>query len=527
MAAKIKHSNTTPKNVVYASRIRQPTIQEKRRSKMAALGVGLASLVIILPLILISGTIIYFETQQLNLPYVFIFNRDVGMMGMQETAELIDTDWNQNRTIKLVNQKIPNNHFEFTPEELGIWVNPQATALAAHDLGRSSQPFEDLLISLRGQSHIIFPVLYYDESRARETLQTLAETLEIPAVEASVTYQDGQWIAAPGEIGQTVDIEPILETLTQDPFSILLTEVIPIDIQPVSPQVIDLTPLLDQIETLVSEEMILQAYDPIRDEDFVWSIPAEEKTAWVSIEPITNEVYFDINPRNIQMLFTALSPDLGENRSFDPDLNYEDVIQSWDAGETPLIMIHHDPTTYTVSPGESLWSISLRLGFPLWYIIEANTGINIDNLAPGMVLNIPSKNVLVPLPVVLDKRIVVDISTQRMTVYENGQVINTHIISTGVEDSPTIAGVFQVQSHSLNAYASNWDLYMPHFIGIYEAWPGFMNGIHGLPMLSSGRRLWAGNLGTPVSYGCVILALDTAEELYHWADIGVVVEIRK
>jgi len=77
----------------------------------------------------------------------------------------------------------------------------------------------------------------------------------------------------------------------------------------------------------------------------------------------------------------------------------------------------------------------------------------------------------------------------------------------------------------LNAYAANWDLGMPHFMGIYEAWPGFMNGIHGLPLLSNGHRLWASTLGRQASYGCIILDLEAAESLYSWADTGVVVEI--
>jgi lipoprotein-anchoring transpeptidase ErfK/SrfK len=76
-----------------------------------------------------------------------------------------------------------------------------------------------------------------------------------------------------------------------------------------------------------------------------------------------------------------------------------------------------------------------------------------------------------------------------------------------------------------NAYASVWDLHMPDFLGIYEAWPGFMNGIHGLPTLSGGRRLWADILGRPASYGCIILDLDDAAWLYNWAENGVVVEI--
>ena len=58
-----------------------------------------------------------------------------------------------------------------------------------------------------------------------------------------------------------------------------------------------------------------------------------------------------------------------------------------------------------------------------------------------------------------------------------------------------------------------------------EAWPGFMNGIHGLPTLSDGRRLWGNILGRPASYGCIILDLKNAKWLYDWAEDGVVVEI--
>ena len=203
------------------------------------------------------------------------------------------------------------------------------------------------------------------------------------------------------------------------------------------------------------------------------------------------------------------------------------LIEKWRNLEPMQTMIQYKSTTYTVQSGESLWGISLKLGIPMWYILDANEGLTSDNLTAGMVLTIPPKDILLPLPAVRNKRIVIDISEQKMTVYENGQIRNTHIVSTGMDDSPTMAGIFQVQSHELNAYASNWDLYMPHFMGIYEAWPGFMNGIHGLPLLSNGQRLWASNLGSPASYGCIILNLAAAEDLYYWAEDGVVVEIRR
>ena len=127
---------------------------------------------------------------------------------------------------------------------------------------------------------------------------------------------------------------------------------------------------------------------------------------------------------------------------------------------------------------------------------------------------------MLPLPVVVGKRIVISITEQHMWVYENRKLKSEHVISTGMSNSPTLPGVFQIQTHEINAYASNWDLWMPNFMGIYEAVPGFMNGIHGLPLLSNGVRLWGNVLGRKASYGCIILVMQAGEDLYNWAENG-------
>ena len=147
------------------------------------------------------------------------------------------------------------------------------------------------------------------------------------------------------------------------------------------------------------------------------------------------------------------------------------MAEDWQNGDSSVAIIRHAPTSYRVSAGESLWSISLKLGMPMWRIMDANEGLTTDNLEAGMNLVIPSKNDLLVLPVIPNKRIVIDISSQHMTIYENGEVRNSYVVSTGISSSPTMAGIFQIQTHEINAYASNWDLYMPHFLGIYEALP--------------------------------------------------------
>jgi hypothetical protein len=122
------------------------------------------------------------------------------------------------------------------------------------------------------------------------------------------------------------------------------------------------------------------------------------------------------------------------------------------------------------------------------------------------------------------KRIVVDISEQHMYVYDGDNLVYSFIASTGMGNS-TRVGNFSVLNKIPNAYGATWNIWMPNWLGIY--WSGSLqNGIHALPILPNGATLWAGYLGTPISYGCVVLDTYDAQVLYNWADIGTPVEIR-
>ena len=172
-------------------------------------------------------------------------------------------------------------------------------------------------------------------------------------------------------------------------------------------------------------------------------------------------------------------------------------------------------------------SISSKHGQPAWRLVQANPDIEIDKLQPGQEIVIPSIDLLLPLPLITERRIVVDISEQHVYAYDGDELVHDFVASTGIKSSPTITGTFQVLSKDEEAYASVWDLNMPHFVAIYEAAPDFFNGFHGLPTLSSGRTLWAGYLGSPVSYGCIVLSLEDAATIYEWADLGTLVEIKQ
>jgi len=222
------------------------------------------------------------------------------------------------------------------------------------------------------------------------------------------------------------------------------------------------------------------------------------------------------------------SDSFGDERYVDLRVAVPAVVEAFTSRQTEVrLRVHHGEREHVVQPGETLSSIAFNYGMPYPWIQAANPGTG-DALFVGDRLRIPSPDVFLPLPVVENKRILVSLSRQRVQVYENGQLKWDLPASTGLPSSPTSPGVFQIQSHEELAYASIWDLYMPWFMGVYRVAPGqdFMNGFHGFPSRDRRQFLWERNLGSPITYGCILISTENAKKLYDWAEEGVVVEIR-
>jgi lipoprotein-anchoring transpeptidase ErfK/SrfK len=344
--------------------------------------------------------------------------------------------------------------------------------------------------------------------------------------DASLNWDGENLTSTPGELGYAINIDESIETINQNPGLVLTSGYLRVPLKPLFPAVNDVSEAMEEAQRLVDTRLTLKAFDPITDEWYEWDVPRESIGSWLSFRSGAQGPEVAIEPERLAEYLGSLSSELGEGRYLDAERYAQPLLTSLAEGKPFLMTVSHTPMDYTVMPGETLISISWKVGVPYWMILNANPGIDPDALRDGQTITIPSKDDLLPFPVVPNKRILISISRQRMWVYQDGQQIAEHIISTGLDRSPTQPGIFQVQTHDPEAYASVWDLTMPNFLGIYEAWPGFMNGIHGLPMLSNGRRLWANILGKPASYGCIILDLDAAESLYNWAEDGVVVEIQ-
>jgi LysM repeat protein len=178
---------------------------------------------------------------------------------------------------------------------------------------------------------------------------------------------------------------------------------------------------------------------------------------------------------------------------------------------------------YVVKAGDTLSAVATRYKTTVSAIVAANELIDPSRIAAGQSLAIPQSGA----PEGSSQTglsMVVSISQQRCWVYQGQRVLYDWPCSTGRPGIGTRTGTFYVQSKIREAWGSAWGFYMPHWLGIY--WAGATeNGIHGLPYTPGGYPIWGDALGTPVTYGCVLLGSNEARTLWDMADIGMPVTI--
>jgi lipoprotein-anchoring transpeptidase ErfK/SrfK len=411
--------------------------------------------------------------------------------------------------------------------EAGLRLDVDATIQAAFAVGRAN-PVLGTLLRMREERHEVAPAFAIDPGLARGVLERLAPEVAVPPTDATLRLEGGQLVAVPGQPGRALDIDATLGNIVATVTYLGPDNRFALTFQAVPPRLADTQAAQAQAEEMLGRQVEIVTYDWLTDETFTWTLGREAVVAWLRVEEAEDGSGPSVRVAEeaVQATLADLAAELGEGRGVQLEEATEQVLRAFEAGGGAVeLRLTHPPRTYAVEPGDTLTTIGAQFGMPPGLIAEANPDIDLNWLQAGQQLTIPSEDVLKPYAPVPGKRIVISTAGQRMRVYENGELLYDWPVSTGLPGSPTYTGDFQILSKQENAYASQWDLWMPHFMAVYPAGGGVYNGIHGLPILSSGRRLWEGALGSPASYGCIILGIQEAETLYDWAEIGVSVVI--
>ncbi|MCX6019497.1 MAG: L,D-transpeptidase [Chloroflexi bacterium] len=113
------------------------------------------------------------------------------------------------------------------------------------------------------------------------------------------------------------------------------------------------------------------------------------------------------------------------------------------------------------------------------------------------------------------KWIEVRLASQRLIAWQNGRVVMTTLISSGLPRTPTVRGSFRIQRRYRRVRMRGPGYNLPNVPYAMFFYGGY--ALHG--------TYWHNNFGRPMSHGCVNLPTSKAAWLYNWASIGTLVVI--
>jgi len=210
---------------------------------------------VLLTVILAIGWMLGPGLDQRFVPGVWVWNASLGGMSSEEAAAHLQTELPLHQPgIVLLGPE--GQRWSFSPADLGVAINSEATLAQAYEPGHMSVGRavfgERLTIMLDGMR--LSPVLSWNPDIAWRALATVGMELARPVQDASVQLQGTQVVLAAGSIGRRMEVSQTLEALLPHLYALEPVEVV----VPVT----DLPPDVDdgQAEQVIHiAEQILQA----------------------------------------------------------------------------------------------------------------------------------------------------------------------------------------------------------------------------------------------------------------------------
>ena len=408
---------------------------------------------------------------------------------------------------------------------LGISPNARDAVQQAFNIGRYGSP-DQRIAAWRAREPVAIS-FSYDASSARKTLEGHRAEVRVAPQDASVTIANGAAVMIAGIPGVELDTDATL----QGAFARLLKE------QPITVQTRPIAPVDNGAEAAVTQ---LNAWLQRPLTLTMWwansmvtrTITPAERTGWVSVLAVGDRLTPSLNTKAIRATLEQVNAELGPDAAMRLDEATSMVQRAVEHGDSLVWFVApHGEIRYTIKRGDTYESLGDAYGIPTARLLDANPNIWEDGgFAVGQPITIPTQNTMLPVSIspTNQQRIEVDLTHQRLLAFDGGQRVLSASISSGIPKWRTLIGVFQVQEKVDDALNKLAHITMPDWLSIYDVGePGnsLTNGIHALPELGGGRRLWEGYLGHPVSFGCVVMGIDEAAWLYKWAQLGTPVLI--
>ncbi|MCB2179743.1 VanW family protein [bacterium] len=222
-------------------------------------------------------------------PGVLVNGIDIGGMTQDEALQVL-----QNKiaypTSGLIVLEDRDNVWTYTPQDLGLVIDYNATVEKAFKTGRQGWPWQrfNSRIQLLSQEENLLPVLILDERLTRQQLALVAAVINQPVKEAAIRLEGVQVAAEPGQIGRILDVETTIQQL-QEPLTKLFDASIILPVNEIEPVIMDVSSQAAIASTILSQPLRLQVPGANPDNLGPWEISPEALAGMMVIERINDD----------------------------------------------------------------------------------------------------------------------------------------------------------------------------------------------------------------------------------------------
>ena len=238
-------------------------------------------------------------------PGASVWGVDVGGMRPEEAVAALENGLGINAP--MVTLYGPDRSWSVRPTDLGLWFDPWATLSPAYHLGRGSSWTDNVATRLRLMAYgkDFAPVVVYDEDVARLYLETLAEQVNLPSADATLSLDGVVPVVSPAQAGRYLDVEATLAALTPAVAQLAPAEVTLV-VHEILPAVADAEPARAEAAALLDGPLTLVLAQPREGDPGPWVLPPEQLVTMLVIQQKVAELHIALDEDALRFYLEGL-----------------------------------------------------------------------------------------------------------------------------------------------------------------------------------------------------------------------------
>jgi vancomycin resistance protein YoaR len=217
-------------------------------------------------------------------PGVSMAGIPVGGLSVSDATALITEKINYPQNGKIV-LRDGDKIWVATPSELGLTIDPEASARAAFAVGRTGS-LPNLIrtqIEAAASGHDASPIMVFDQRAAYAYLNTLAAQINTPPVDAGLSLKGTEVVATPGQVGRHLDIDATL-LLVSAKVQEIHDGVVDLYIRETQPVILDASAEADQARKILSAPLVLSLPDGDSNPDGPWTFEPDKLAQMLAVQ---------------------------------------------------------------------------------------------------------------------------------------------------------------------------------------------------------------------------------------------------